>query len=158
MTILKPARATFYYDLLWKYYRHISCFRHFFKLFLKVDLHREVGQNENGRAVWNPFTCTWREWKWQDSATVTNHVLPKQNNWQETRSFVFFPKLPMKIKTNPPSKHSCNSLSTGVKKAEFANSVDLDEVAHHEPPHLDLHCLASNFWILNMIYHRLDIF
>ena len=25
--------------------------------------------------------------------------------------------------------------------AEFANSVDLDEVAHYEPPHLDLHCL-----------------
>ena len=22
-----------------------------------------------------------------------------------------------------------------------ANSVDLDEVAHHEPPHQDLHCL-----------------
>ena len=25
--------------------------------------------------------------------------------------------------------------------AELANSVDLDEVAHNEPPHLDLHCL-----------------
>ena len=25
-----------------------------------------------------------------------------------------------------------------VKVAEFANSVDLDEVAHNEPPHLDL--------------------
>ena len=30
------------------------------------------------------------------------------------------------------------------KKAEFANSVDLDEVAHNEPPHLDLHCLPSS--------------
>ena len=28
--------------------------------------------------------------------------------------------------------------------AEFANSVDLDEVAHYEPPHLDLHCLPSS--------------
>ena len=28
--------------------------------------------------------------------------------------------------------------------AEFANSVDLDEVAHDEPPHLDLHCLPSS--------------
>ena len=28
--------------------------------------------------------------------------------------------------------------------AEFANSVDLDEVAHNEPPHQDLHCLPSN--------------
>ena len=24
-------------------------------------------------------------------------------------------------------------------KTEFANSVDLDEVAHNEPPHRDLH-------------------
>ena len=29
-----------------------------------------------------------------------------------------------------------------TKLAEFANSVDLDEVAHHEPPHLDLQCLS----------------
>ena len=39
-----------------------------------------------------------------------------------------------------------------MKIAEIANSVDLDEVAHHEPPHLDLHCLPSRFFlILNMI-------
>ena len=31
-----------------------------------------------------------------------------------------------------------------MKIVEFANSVDLDEVAHHEPPHLDLHCLPSS--------------
>ena len=31
-----------------------------------------------------------------------------------------------------------------TKITEFANSVDLDEVAHHDkPPHLDLHCLPS---------------
>ena len=24
--------------------------------------------------------------------------------------------------------------------AEFENSVDLDEVAHNEPPHLDIRC------------------
>ena len=29
-------------------------------------------------------------------------------------------------------------------KNEFAYSVDTDEVAHHEPPHLNLHCLPSN--------------
>ena len=34
--------------------------------------------------------------------------------------------------------------------AEFDNSVDLHEVAHYEPTHLDLHCLPSSFWILNM--------
>ena len=28
--------------------------------------------------------------------------------------------------------------------AEFAISVDLDEVAHKEPPHLDLHCLPTS--------------
>ena len=28
--------------------------------------------------------------------------------------------------------------------AKFANSVDLDEVAHNEPPHLDPHCLPTS--------------
>ena len=28
--------------------------------------------------------------------------------------------------------------------AEFANNMDLDEVAHNAPPHLDLHCLPSS--------------
>ena len=40
-----------------------------------------------------------------------------------------------------------NSLTTRDENAEFANSVDLDKVA----PHLDLHCLPSNLWILNML-------
>ena len=31
-----------------------------------------------------------------------------------------------------------------TKIAEFANSVDLDEVAHYEPPHIDQHCLPSS--------------
>ena len=31
-----------------------------------------------------------------------------------------------------------------MKIAEIVNSVDLDEVAHDEPPHLDLHCLPSS--------------
>ena len=31
-----------------------------------------------------------------------------------------------------------------TKIPEFANNVDLDEVAHDEPPHLDLHCLPSS--------------
>ena len=37
-----------------------------------------------------------------------------------------------------------NSLSTEAKIAKFANSVDLDEVAQNEPPHLDLYCLPSS--------------
>ena len=32
----------------------------------------------------------------------------------------------------------------GTTIAEFANSVDLDDVAHDEPPHLDLYCLHSS--------------
>ena len=44
------------------------------------------------------------------------------------------------------------SLSVAETKiAEFSNSVDLDEVAHNEPPHLDLHCLLSCLWILSKI-------
>ena len=31
-----------------------------------------------------------------------------------------------------------------IKIAEFANSIYLDEVAHDEPPHQDLHCLPSS--------------
>ena len=42
-----------------------------------------------------------------------------------------------KIKTHRP--WSFNSLVPETKMAEFANSVDFDEVAHNEPPHLDLH-------------------
>ena len=43
-------------------------------------------------------------------------------------------------------KLSVNSLTIlpATKIAEFANSVDLDEVAHNEPPHQDLHCLPSS--------------
>ena len=31
-----------------------------------------------------------------------------------------------------------------MKKAELTNSIDPDEVAHYEPSHLGLHCLASS--------------
>ena len=41
--------------------------------------------------------------------------------------------------------------------AEFANNVDLDEVAQNEPPHLDIHCLPSSLLILNMIYMQLGL-
>ena len=33
---------------------------------------------------------------------------------------------------------------TEMKIAEFANIIDLDEVVHNEPLHLDLHCLPSS--------------
>ena len=38
-----------------------------------------------------------------------------------------------------------------TKTAEFSNSVDLDNAAHDEPPHQDLHCLSSSFRLLNKI-------
>ena len=44
-----------------------------------------------------------------------------------------------------------------TKLAKFANSVDLDKVAHDEPPHLDLHCLPSSLWIFNVILLGLNI-
>ena len=37
-----------------------------------------------------------------------------------------------------------NSISTREKLAEFANSVDLDEMVPNEPPHQDQHCLPSS--------------
>ena len=38
-----------------------------------------------------------------------------------------------------------------TKIAECANSVDLGEVAHNQPPHLDLHFLPSSLCILKLI-------
>ena len=45
-------------------------------------------------------------------------------------------------------------LAPVTKIAKFANSVDPNEVAHNEPPHLDLLCLPSSFLILKTIYSR----
>ena len=44
-----------------------------------------------------------------------------------------------------------NILRARNEKVEFANSVDPDEVAHNEPPHLNLHCLILDIWILHLI-------
>ena len=35
-------------------------------------------------------------------------------------------------------------LKTNIHVADFANSVDPDEVAHNEPPQLDLNCSPSS--------------
>ena len=43
-----------------------------------------------------------------------------------------------------PAQAIINLSTRDAKIAEFAFSVDLDEVAHNEPPHLDLHCLPSS--------------
>ena len=39
-----------------------------------------------------------------------------------------------------------------MKIVEFANSIDLDEVAHHEPAYLDLHRLPASLYIFNIIH------
>ena len=42
---------------------------------------------------------------------------------------------------------NCTTLISKVpelKTVESASNVDPDEVAHYEPPHLDLHCLPSS--------------
>ena len=47
-----------------------------------------------------------------------------------------------------------------MKILEFANSVDPDEVAHNEPPHLGLHCLPSslsNFQYDIFFFHFADV-
>ena len=49
------------------------------------------------------------------------------------------------------AEKGANSELPETKIAKFVNSVDLDEVAHHEPPHLDLYCLPSSILILNII-------
>ena len=38
-----------------------------------------------------------------------------------------------------------------LKIAKFASSIDPDEAAHDELPHLALHCLLSNLRNVNMI-------
>ena len=43
-------------------------------------------------------------------------------------------------------------------KAEFANTVDPDEMAHHEPSYLDIQCLPSSILIYNLIQFELKVF
>ena len=38
-----------------------------------------------------------------------------------------------------------------MKIVEFANSVDPSEMAHNEPPQLNLLCMPFSLWFLNMI-------
>ena len=38
-----------------------------------------------------------------------------------------------------------------MKIAELGNSVDPNDLAHYEPPHLDQHCLTSSLRSLIMI-------
>ena len=42
--------------------------------------------------------------------------------------------------------------------AEFANTLDPDEMANTEPSYVDLHCLPSNLRIFNIIQFELKFF
>ena len=48
-------------------------------------------------------------------------------------------------------------LSPIDKIAEFANSVDQDDVDHHEPPQFDQHCLPSSLCFLSMKLDEIEI-
>ena len=51
-----------------------------------------------------------------------------------------------------------DTLNEGTYKKLICKHIDPDEVAHNEPPHLDLQCLSSSLWILSMIYLRRSMF
>ena len=44
-----------------------------------------------------------------------------------------------------------------TRRAEFANTVDPDEMAHNEPSHLDLQCLPSSPLIFNIIHVQFEL-
>ena len=52
--------------------------------------------------------------------------------------------LDLKINKGLLIKNILTYNSPKMKILEFANSIDPDEVAHDEPPHLDLHCLPCS--------------
>ena len=70
----------------------------------------------------------------------------------KVRNYGYFPQrhlvnivMRIETKTTMTVAYIVNSLTTReTKLAEFANSVDLNEVAHNEPLHLDLHCLPCS--------------
>ena len=43
-----------------------------------------------------------------------------------------------------------------IQRIPDKNSIDLDEVAHYEPPHLDLHCLLANSAIAGSVNSLFD--
>ena len=49
------------------------------------------------------------------------------------------------------------ALCAREKIARFATSVGPDEVAHNEPPYLDLYCLLSSLLILNILQNKQNI-
>ena len=76
----------------------------------------------------------------------------KQQHNNNNKSCPFW-KMAVKQYTQIPQDETCYMivvLCARDKIAESENSVDPAEVAHKEPPHLELYCLLSSLWILNM--------
>ena len=73
----------------------------------------------------------------------TNSTLPKQ--CQSSRSVLQDGSRTFGLfwKEKTLSYNRRNTVVPEKKIAEFANNVELDEVAHNETPHLNLHCLPS---------------
>ena len=57
---------------------------------------------------------------------------------------ILIPENCLPVKNGGKAWRCINSSRISEKIAEFTTSVDLDEVAHNEPPHLHLHCLPSS--------------
>ena len=70
--------------------------------------------------------------------------------WNPIYKLKRLPQAVLKLRTARSVGQRLNLSVPETKVAEFAHSIDLDEVAHHQPPHQDLHCLPFSFRILNM--------
>ena len=55
-------------------------------------------------------------------------------------------------------QHILTRKAPNIPIAEFANTVDPDEMAHNEPSHLDLQCLPSSLRFFNIIQFILKDF
>ena len=88
-----------------------------------------------------------RRWRPPYQTSKTVHVHAKQYKHNEDRRRVYAATVPYCWLS-----HSGNAVTRiGIHtQLNLQNSIDLDEVAHNEPPHLDLHCLPSQY--LNSLY------
>ena len=83
-----------------------------------------------------------RRWRPPYQTGKTVHVHAKQYKHNEDRRRVCAAMVP-----HCWLSHSGNVvMRIGIHtQLNLQNSIDLDEVAHDEPPHLDLHCLPSQY-------------
>ena len=88
----------------------------------------------------------------QDTVGLLTSTAPIANRLWET--FTFFSPLFIKHQIRDDKLHVCKfSLTVSSKIYHFENSEtrgqtdDLDEAAHHELPHQDLHCLQMQLFL-----------